>query len=210
MSCAFHPDRASKQVCSLCGSEVCEECGISLAGQVYCRACLEARVATVNRPVNSTLRLLFSVVPGLGHLYMGLFQRGMQLMAATALGIVLLGLLMPWLNGLFIPVMIFYSVFEAREIHLRLRQGLEVEDKGLVDLSVLRQRWHPRYTAYLLIGLGALVLYNAVVLDLAVLLFPEGRADEVVETVRGLTVGVVALGAGIWLLRRGEGQSRSQ
>lgn len=206
MSCAFHPDRPVQGVCSACGRPVCEECLVNLNGQVYCKPCLEARMRRPDRQINSFVRFVLSGFPGLGHLYMGLFQRGLQLMAGTVLGSVLLGMLFPPLVGFFIPGMIFYSLFDAREIHLRMEQGLEVEDKGLVDMTTLRLRWSDRYIAYILIGVGALALYNTLVSDLLTMLFPD-RAWRMAQVVRGMTAGALSLGAGLWLLRKDAGSS---
>lgn len=203
MSCAFHPERTGLGTCSACGRSICGECGIQLNDELLCRACIEERLAAPERTISGPLRLFLSLVPGVGHLYMGLFQRGLHLMAGTVLGAILLFLLMPVLNVLFVPAMIFFSIFDAREMHLRLLQEHEVADQGLVDLAALRDRWNPRYTAYVLIGGGALALYNVVVLYLIPLLFPM-NARLVAEVVRGITLGAAALVGGILLLRRGE------
>jgi|GEM_PF-1548075 len=207
MSCAFHPERTGLDVCSACGRRICAECGIQLNDEILCRACIEERIAPPERSINGPLRLFLSLVPGLGHLYMGLFQRGLQLLGGTVLGAILLFLLMPVLNVLFLPAMVFFSLFDAREMHLRLLQEHEVADQGLVDLGALRDRWNPRYTAYVLIAGGALALYNVVVLQLIPLLFPL-HARLVAEVVRGVTLGLAALICGIVLLRRGERRSQ--
>jgi len=203
MSCAFHPERTGLEVCSACGRRICSECGIQLNDELLCRACIEERIEPPERTISGPLRLFLSLVPGLGHLYMGLFQRGLQLLGGTVLGAILLFLLMPVLNVLFVPAMVFFSLFDAREMHLRLLQDHEVADQGLVDLGALRDRWNSRCTAYVLIGGGALALYNVVVLHLIPLLFPA-NARLVAEVVRGITLGLAALISGILLLRRGE------
>ena len=41
MVCHYHPDRQSTDVCAICGKEICKECGLEIAGKVYCKDCLQ-------------------------------------------------------------------------------------------------------------------------------------------------------------------------
>ncbi|MDB4897974.1 MAG: hypothetical protein JWN15_4236, partial [Firmicutes bacterium] len=112
MNCVFHADRVVEGMCNMCGRPICDECIVSLNGQIYCKSCLETRVQRPRRDINGGLRFLLSLVPGVGHLYMGLFQRGLQFMVGTVGGAILLGMLFPAFIGLLIPAMIFYSIFD--------------------------------------------------------------------------------------------------
>lgn len=46
MECYYHPSRESTDTCAICGKSICKECGLELAGNVYCKECLEKIVGT--------------------------------------------------------------------------------------------------------------------------------------------------------------------
>lgn len=41
MECYYHPDREGTDQCAICGKSICKECGLEIAGKVYCAECLE-------------------------------------------------------------------------------------------------------------------------------------------------------------------------
>ncbi len=41
MACHYHPERESTDVCAICGKEICKECGLEIAGKIYCKDCLQ-------------------------------------------------------------------------------------------------------------------------------------------------------------------------
>lgn len=200
MNCAYHKDQPVHGVCSTCGRPICEHCLVDLSGHAHCKVCLETRMRRPAREVNSFVRFVLSVAPGIGHLYMGLFQRGLHLMLLTVGGAIVLGALFEPLLGFYIPAAIFFSIFDAREAHLRMEQGLDVEDKGFFDLQKLQtqMQWHPRYVGYGLIVLGAIAIFNIMVNDVLGLL----GLSRLASSIRGLALGGLAIGAGVWMLRR--------
>jgi hypothetical protein len=202
VNCVFHADRVVEGMCNMCGRPICDECIVSLNGQIYCKSCLEARVQRPRRDINGGARFLLSLVPGLGHLYMGLFQRGLQFMVGTVGGAILLGMLFPAFIGLLIPAMIFYSIFDAREIHLQMAQGLEVADKGIVDIRTWRFDWNNRYIGYALVVVGVLALFNTFIDDALRLLVDMQFYQQAANAIRGMMMGALAIAAGFWLLRR--------
>lgn len=201
MNCAYHPDREVRALCSSCGRPVCEECLVELGGQPYCKVCLAARVQRPAREINGFIRFILSIAPGIGHLYMGLVNRGLQFFVGTILGGILLGMLVPVLLPLYIPAAIFFSIFDARETHLRLAQGLDVVDRGFIDLKNPPVQLGQKEIGYGLIIIGALALWRVVTNDLAQLWWPD-RWWEARQAMNGVTLGILAIGAGVWMLRR--------
>lgn len=201
MNCAYHFDREVRGICSSCGRPICEDCLVDLNGQPYCKGCLAARIQRPVREINGFLRFMLSVAPGLGHLYMGLFNRGMQFFVGTILGSILLGMVFPGLLGLYIPAAIFFSIFDAREVHLRIAQGLEVEDKGFIDVNAIPMQWNHRHIGYALVGIGGLALWRVLMTDILQVIFRD-RWYQVREAVNGMTLGVVAIAIGLYLLKR--------
>lgn len=201
MNCAYHFDREVRGICSSCGRPVCETCLVDLNGQPYCKGCLVNRVHRPTREINGFIRFMLSVAPGIGHLYMGLINRGLQFFMGTILGAIVLGMVFPDLLGLYIPAAIFFSIFDAREVHLRIGQGLEVEDKGFVDMKAIPFEWNQRYFGYGLVGLGSLALWRVLMNDLIRVIFPHNWY-QVRDAFNGMTLGVLAILAGVWLLKR--------
>jgi hypothetical protein len=154
------------------------------------------------RDTSGNARFWLSIFPGLGHLYMGLFQRGMQLLVAFILGSFILGNLVDALTGFFVAAMIFFSIFDAREADIRRLQGLEVEDKGFVDLKNIKLEWNARWIGYILIGIGAIALFNVLVDDLLRIFLDSQVYYQAVRAIKGSIAGLLAIGGGLWMLRR--------
>lgn len=203
MNCAYHAARPVQAICSKCGRPICDQCVLEVGGQVYCKPCMETGVkGPAPRMTNGNARFWLSIFPGLGHLYMGLFQRGMQLLVAFIVGCFILGSLLEGLVVFFVAAMIFFSIFDAREAYIRMAQGLEVEDKGFVDLQNVKLSWDSRWIGYILIGLGVFALFNVLLDDILRLVLDSSVYHQVVQAIRGSIVGVLAIGGGLYLLRR--------
>lgn len=209
MNCAYHEERPVQGICSKCGRPICDACILEVNGQVFCKPCMEVGVkGPAPRNTSGNARFFLSIFPGLGHLYMGLFQRGMQLLVAFIAGCFILGNLLDDLTGFFVAAMIFFSIFDAREAYIRQAQGLEVEDKGFVDIQHLKLEWNARWIGYILIGIGVIALFNVMVDDvLRVILRDSQVYYAVVRAVKGSLAGVLAIAGGVYLLRRNVGSS---
>jgi len=207
LNCAYHMERPVNGICSKCGRPICDQCIIEVNGQVFCKPCMEVGVKhPAPRNTSGNARFFLSIFPGLGHLYMGLFQRGMQLLVAFIAGCFILGNLLEDLVGFFVAAMIFFSIFDAREAYIRMAQGLEVEDKGFIDTHNLKLTWDARWIGYILIGLGAIALFNVFLDDILRLIFVDREMYyAAVRSIKGVLVGLLAIGGGFWLLRRNMG-----
>ena len=53
MKCAIHYDRDAAGACVSCGRLVCQECKLSIGGQIYCNQCVEARLKTGSLPART-------------------------------------------------------------------------------------------------------------------------------------------------------------
>lgn len=99
--------------------------------------------------------VILSCFPGLGHLYLGLYQRGMAFFIAFATSI--------WLAdhsdlGILIPFIWFFNVIDAYRQAVAINQ---CSDTGLMPepLKLPKQRGSLGFGAFLLV-LGLLLLYN--------------------------------------------------
>ncbi len=105
------------------------------------------------------LTIAFSFIPGAGHMYLGLQQQGLQFMSLFAFTAFLMG----WLNmSLFLfalPVIWFYSLFDA---YHRIEEDRKTDwDKGLPIFGFLRT--HPQWVGWGMIALGCLIVLERIV-----------------------------------------------
>ncbi|MWC27196.1 hypothetical protein [Paenibacillus sp. MMS18-CY102] len=99
--------------------------------------------------------ILLSILPGAGHMYLGLQRRGFQLMAGFLIAFYLLDTLRLSLFLVFLPLLWCYSLFDALQ-HVSRSEGAAIEDRPIVEWLVNRQRW---------VGIGLLVLGAYYVFD---------------------------------------------
>ncbi len=103
---------------------------------------------------SKTLATVLSIFPGAGHMYLGLQKRGLQLMAAFLLGIYILDILRLSLFLFLIPIIWFYSFFDALQ-KVSMQGEEELEDTPVISYFVNHQKWFG-------IGMLALGLYYLV------------------------------------------------
>ncbi|MFD2614189.1 hypothetical protein [Paenibacillus gansuensis] len=99
---------------------------------------------------------LLSIFPGAGHLYLGLQRRGLQLMAFFLFSIYILDVLHLSLFLFLIPLIWFFSFFDALQQISRYQERVPLTDAPLVDWLMNHQRW---------VGIGLLALGGFYLLD---------------------------------------------
>lgn len=196
MYCATHPTNEATGVCQSCGRPVCPDCTINNAGQTYCMPCGMKQQARPSATTNGFFRLILSFCPGMGHLYLGLFQRGIQIF----LGSILTGTVLNMIGGggliaLSVFGWIFFSIFDARELAMRQASGQPVVDQPLVEIGHLMKK--REMIAYGLIGVGALGVYRMLG-DILVRLIGD---YSLYRSLNYLVFGTAAIVAGLYLLR---------
>jgi hypothetical protein len=97
---------------------------------------------------SKALATILSMFPGAGHMYLGLQRRGLQLMAAFLFGIYILDILRLTVFLFLIPLIWFYSFFDALQ-KVSKHGEEEIEDIPLVSYFINHQRW---------IGIGLIIL----------------------------------------------------
>ncbi|HLO02155.1 MAG TPA: B-box zinc finger protein [Symbiobacteriaceae bacterium] len=195
MYCATHPTTEATGVCQSCGRPVCADCTIVSGGQTYCMPCGMKNQPRPSVTTNGFFRLILSACPGLGHLYLGMFQRGLQIFLGMLASVIVVTTVMDdGFVALIVFGWIFFSIFDAREIALRQAAGQPVTDQPLVEIGHL---WRKRDTiAYGLIGLGILGLYRMV--NEIIFRFLDPALSR---SFHYLVFGSAAIVAGLYLLR---------
>jgi hypothetical protein len=104
---------------------------------------------------------ILSILPGAGHMYLGLQRRGLQLMAGFLFSIFILDTLRLSLFLFLIPIIWFYSFFDA--LQQVSRHGKEqLKDTPIITYLVNHQKWF----GIGLIGLGIFYLFERVFLPI--------------------------------------------
>jgi hypothetical protein len=137
------------------------------------------------------LTFLFSFLPGLGHLYLGLTRQGIELMVLF-FGVIWLT---PWLGGFpfsfLIPIIFFYGIFDALQKRDRLFRGDPV-DTDATFFRNMNPEWFQdkKWLGWLIIGLGVLILLK------------QSKAYFYWHGVDDLLVALLLVGVGVWMLFR--------
>jgi hypothetical protein len=137
------------------------------------------------------ITLLFSALPGLGHYYLGLQKRGINLMILF-FALAFLNKAMPgFLQVPFdvaIPLLWLYGQYDAFQYHMKLDEGKKVE-----DVPLLPQLMNSPWLGYAVIVLGILAVIYALLGAMEV-------NGMIRQTVQDLTAAVVLFGIGTWIL----------
>lgn len=97
---------------------------------------------------SKSIATFLSIFPGAGHLYLGLQRRGIQLMAAFLFSIYILDILRLGIFLFLIPIIWFYSFFDAMQKVSRYGEE-EIEDVPIISYLINHQKW---------VGIGLVVL----------------------------------------------------
>jgi len=132
--------------------------------------------------------LVFSFIPGAGHMYLGYQEQGLQLMATFFLCL----FVMDWLQMTFmiflIPIIWFYSMFDALQ---KTSQSAESHKDDFVFADWVNK--NHRLLAFLLIGLGLLLIVNKFIFG-----FVMWQYNQYIQTA---VVSLLLIAGGIRLLR---------
>lgn len=168
MKCAVHAENEAVGVCVLCGAAVCHQCHRLVRGRILCANCYaelkqsanpQQQASSLSRPsvhYSGCLTFLLSIVPGLGHLYLGQMQKGLVLMVLTVV--------LPFS----LPILIAYSIFDCLHTARRLNAGEQVPDwdvKGAIQslfsgIGAQKPSTTVTWGVLLLLIGGALLLVN--------------------------------------------------
>lgn len=140
MKCANHPRSEAAATCAGCGKPICAACLVQLDERTWCRDCLsrivakEGAGARVHPGWRKLAAALLSIIPGAGHMFLGLIGKGFVLMGLLIVSIFLIILYsdatgMYWMTAYLIPTLgvlfLSYAVFDSMAIADAQRSGRE-------------------------------------------------------------------------------------
>ncbi len=216
MKCTNHPRVEATGTCAECGKPYCSACTLDLDHRAWCRDCLSrilARRGTGSRVHPGWRKLaagLLSVVPGAGHMFLGLIGKGFALMGLLIVAVFFILLYsdatgMYWMTAYLIPTIgvlfLSYAVFDSMAIADAQRSGRE---PASFDDDTMKTIWERvllnRRT------LGWVIFLAGVVGILHLFADPFSRWTMAVFSVSfplaALVIPVVLLVVGILLLKR--------
>jgi hypothetical protein len=148
---------------------------------------------------SKTIASLLSFIPGVGHLYLGLQKRGFQLLLAFFLAIYILDILRLSLFMFLIPIIWFYSFFDALQLVSKQNEE-ERKDIPVFQYFTNHQRW---------IGIGLLVMGIYYMIDSVIVpamtpylvdLFSFNLSDWYYRYFQTTIVCILLIGGGLRLL----------
>jgi hypothetical protein len=170
-----------------------KERGETLLDQTFLEDFQESRADGKKSKMIATF---LSIVPGAGHMYLGLQKRGLQLMGAFFFCIYIMDVLRLSFFLFLIPILWFYSFFDA--LQQISKQGQEdLKDIPFVDWFINHQKW----VGIVLLGLGLYYLTNEMLLNLLDSIYPKERISYLFNRYfQNIVVSVLLIGGGLRLL----------
>ncbi|WP_216625961.1 hypothetical protein [Paenibacillus planticolens] len=144
---------------------------------------------------NRTLATIIAIFPGAAHLYLSMNKRGIQLMAIFLFSIYVLDVLRLSLFFFLIPILWFFSFFDA------LQSISKYENGTLVDKPIV-ENWtaYHRSIGFVLILLGGYYVFKEVIVQFLYQMFPNNYLYWINSFGQTLIVAVILIGGGIKLL----------
>lgn len=152
---------------------------------------------------SKVMATLLSIIPGAGHMYLGMQKRGLQLMILFLGTFYIIDVMRLSLFLFLLPLIWFYSFFDG--LQMTSRYGREVLiDKPLID----RIGNHQRLLGGVLLILGIYYISMNLIIPYMNVHFPELRIEYRIERyLRPFIVSVVLIGGGLRLLAGGRKKS---
>lgn len=169
MKCHLHPDRDAVGYCVSCGQGVCAECRREVLGTIRCPAHATAAAVVPAHPRHEKSRfatVICSFLPGLGHIYLGAYQRGFALMMTFAVLVTInargAGGLEP-LFGVLTAFVWFFGIFDALRICRAINDGAAesaITGPFAPGIPKASSRAASLTWGIILVGIGGLIVAN--------------------------------------------------
>ena len=217
MKCSNHSRADAVAYCAQCGKPFCEACTVELDHRAWCRDCLSRIVARtgagarVHPGWRKLTAALLSVVPGAGHMFLGLIGKGFALMGLLLASVFLVILYsdatgMYWISAYLIPALgvlfLSYAVFDTMSISDARRGGREPAGP---DDELMKAVWERVLLNRGTLGWVLIVAGGVGILGLLAEPFKRWTQEVLSFSfpLAALVVPVILLIIGILLLKRG-------
>lgn len=145
--------------------------------------------------------LFFSLMPGAGHMYLGLFRQGIQLMLLFMSLIFIAGSFEMDFLMVFTPIIWFYSIFDVRSKCEREELLVDGDLPFFSDLTSIKyfsdNHSVEKYIAYILILMGAFSAINNFIIPL----LSRYIDYYYIRTGKSIIVSFVLIAIGVYMLK---------
>lgn len=152
-----------------------------------------------DRKYNKLYTFLLSIVPGAGHMYLGLMKKGLQFMFLFFGIIVITDLIYSARSFTILNIVIwFYAFFDAYHSRKKLEAEISVEEDLFSELKL--NNANPKYVGVGLIALGAIVLFQQIVIEflaIGVIVIPNYIKAAILDSIFPVLLVII----GILILR---------
>ena len=132
MRCSYHPEVESRDACTICKKNLCEQCTHTVKGKTYCEDCLVRgaewayTIKDLRLPTDAPKRAaLCALIPGLGAIYNNEYLKAITYFAVWA-ALAALGSRVNGVFGFGAFVFLIFTMFDAyRSAEAKLRNRLE-------------------------------------------------------------------------------------
>lgn len=214
MQCKNHSEKEAVAICVSCGKAVCDECDVILQGKHYCKECTEEidqqpidqeRVKKASSEINGFLWFVFSLMPGAGHMYMGLMKKGVMILGVFLATVAFNGLFYMITLGSLLSVLVYvYAFFDSLSTKKALQKGEVVFDQGFEHLSLEKVNLY-----YIGIGIIAIGILTLIRINLSIFNFLPIVRDIFYGIQRSI-LPIVLIVIGIWLIQRSKDKRKDQ
>ena len=146
MHCYIHENEFSVSVCAACARHICADCSVNIGSSYYCKTCVVEMTdsdakqqfsSCHNRPVvdysgryrkSAFLTFLFSALPGLNYMYLGLMKRGLFFMTLFFVLVALIRETGANIISLSLFMLMCFCLFDGFRIRRNLNDGFDVPD----------------------------------------------------------------------------------
>jgi len=152
------------------------------------------------------LAVIFSMIPGAGHMYLGKMAKGIQLMVAFFLALYLSDFLNLSLLLMFAPILWFYSVFDILQ---KVAHPEKCQEEAVIEGLFREADFSGKAGKYLGIGLiviGVIMILGKIVLPQLEIWFDE----RFIEYLRTGIIALIFIAGGIRLVMGGKEKSKDK
>ncbi|AKA72372.1 hypothetical protein [Clostridium scatologenes] len=151
---------------------------------------------------SKSMATFFAMLPGAGHMYLGLTKQGIELMMLFFFTIFLSSSIGLEFLGVFLPIIWFYSIFDVRSKAMSeeplVDSNLKIFSNMKHKEDFLGNRSMEKYIGYFLIIVGILALINNIIVPLA-----SSYIDySVIRYIKCVGTSVFFIVLGLFLLRK--------
>lgn len=224
MNCEICGNERNDFVCEDCKKSICKECAVDNNGKILCIDCAEEmgipiikrqspnvnsknqnviynNIESNKKPVSTFWTTILSFIPGAGHMYLGLMNRGLQFMLVFFGIIALVNVFSSanFLSPLYIIVW-FYSVFDCYHIRKKIQSGENFKDSMIVEIDL--KNINVKYTGIGFIIFGGLIIFNQILAEMRYILIKYGIDYYVLDVLKESIFPLILIAIGLVLLKK--------